>query len=137
MASHVGEHAFCVYDGKNACGLTLKHDQTVYEYFNNNVSKSTELFDVVILRDIVFKQVLKTGKLNIDETILYERWTKDAVEKINNGEASIAFLVNPIPAKTVTEVALKHQVLPEKSTDFYPKLVSGIVLMDISTDEKL
>ena len=137
LASHVGEHAFCVYDGKNACGLTLKHDQTVYEYFNNNVSKSTELFDVVILRDIVFKQVLKTGKLNIDETILYERWTKDAVEKINNGEASIAFLVNPIPAKTVTEVALKHQVLPEKSTDFYPKLVSGIVLMDISTDEKL
>jgi uncharacterized protein (DUF1015 family) len=137
LASHLGEHAFCVYDGVKACGLTLKHYQTVSEYVNNNVSKSTEIFDVVILRDIVFKQVLKTGALNIDETILYERWAKDAVEKVNCGEASIAFLVNPIQAKTVAEVALKHQVLPEKSTDFYPKLVSGLVLMDISTDEKL
>ena len=101
------------------------------------MSKETKVFDVVILRDIVFKQVLKTGQLTIDDTILYERWAKDAVAKVNRGEASIAFLVNPIKAKTVAEVAVQHEVLPEKSTDFYPKLVSGLVLMDISASEKL
>jgi uncharacterized protein (DUF1015 family) len=137
LKSHISEHAFCVYDGLKACGLTLKHDKTIYEYIDANVSKETKIFDVVILRDVVFKQVLKTGALTIDENILYERWTKDAVAKVDRGEASIAFLVNPIPAKTVAEVAVKHQVLPEKSTDFYPKLVSGLVLMDISVDEKL
>ncbi len=137
LKSHIGEHAFCVYDGLKACGLTLKHDKTIYEYIDATVSKETKIFDVVILRDVVFKQVLKTGALTIDENILYERWTKDAVAKVDRGEASIAFLVNPIPAKTVAEVAIKHQVLPEKSTDFYPKLVSGLVLMDISVDEKL
>ncbi|MGE5556601.1 MAG: DUF1015 domain-containing protein [Methanocella sp.] len=137
LASHVGEHAFCVYDGKKACGLILKHDDAVYEYVEKTVSKETKVFDVVILRDIVFKQVLKTGQLTIDDTILYERLTKDAITKVDRGEASIAFLVNPIKAETVAEVAVQHEVLPEKSTDFYPKLVSGLVLMDISPSEKL
>ena len=137
LASHVGEHAFCAYDGSKACGLILKHDPSVLQYVSQTVSKETKVFDVVILRDIVFKQVLKTGQLTIDDTILYERWAKDAVAKVNRGEASIAFLVNPIKAKTVAEVAVQHEVLPEKSTDFYPKLVSGLVLMDISASEKL
>lgn len=137
LRNHLCEHAFCVYDGAKACGLTLKHDKFVYDFIDANVSKETKVFDVVILRDIVFKHVLKTGQLDIDETILYERWTKDAVAKVDHGEASIAFLVNPVSAKTVAEVAVQHQVLPEKSTDFYPKLVSGLVLMDIEASEKL
>jgi uncharacterized protein (DUF1015 family) len=73
----------------------------------------------------------------MDENILYERWTKNAVEKVNRGEASIAFLVNPINAKTVAELAQQHELLPEKSTDFYPKMVSGLSIMDISANENL
>ncbi len=137
LSSHMGEHAFCVYDGEKACGLTLKHDKSVYEFINATASKDTKIFDVVILRDLVFKQILKTGELNIDDTILYERWAKDALARVDRGEASLAFLVNPIPANTVAEVAVRHEVLPEKSTDFYPKLVSGLVLMDISTKDIL
>jgi len=137
LASHVGEHAFAVYDGEKACGLTLKHSKPVYDIIDANVSKETKVFDVVILRDIIFKQILHIGPLIFDDNILYVRWTKDAVEKVNRGEASIAFMVNPISAKTVAEVAVQHEVLPEKSTDFYPKLVSGLVFMDISIGEKL
>ena len=101
LKSHVNEHAFCVYNGSKAYGLTLKHDKEVYDFVNANVSKETKIFDVVILRDIVFKHILKTGELNMDENILYARWTKEAVEKVDRGEASIAFLVNPISAQTV------------------------------------
>ena len=137
LKQHVNEHAFCIYDGSKAYGLTLKHDKAVYDFVNANVSKETKIFDVVILRDIVFKFILKTGELNMDENILYVRWTKAAVEKVNRGEASIAFLVNPISAKTVAEIAQQHELLPEKSTDFYPKMVSGLMMMDISASEKL
>ena len=91
MKSHFNEHAFCVYDGLQAYGLTLKHSKDVYEFVNANVSKETKIFDVVILRDIVFKHILKTGQLNMDEHILYARWTKEAVEKVDRGEANIAF----------------------------------------------
>jgi uncharacterized protein (DUF1015 family) len=137
LKEHVNEHAFCIYDGSKAYGLTLKHDKAVYDFVNANVSKETKIFDVVILRDIVFKFILKTGELSMDENILYVRWTKAAVEKVNRGEACIAFLVNPISAKTVAEIAQQHELLPEKSTDFYPKMVSGLMTMDISPSEKL
>jgi uncharacterized protein (DUF1015 family) len=137
LKNHTNEHAFCVYDGSKAFGLLLKHDKAVYEFVNANVSKETKIFDVVILRDIVFRFILKTGELSMDENILYVRWTKEAVEKVDHGEASIAFLVNPINAKTVAEIAQQHELLPEKSTDFYPKLVSGLMMMDISASEKL
>jgi uncharacterized protein (DUF1015 family) len=137
LKSHVNEHAFCVYDGLKAYGLSLKHDKNVYDFVNANVSKETKVFDVVILRDIVFKHILKTGELNMDENILYVRWTKVALDKVNRGEASIAFLVNPISAQTVVEIAQQHELLPEKSTDFYPKMVSGLMMMDISAGEKL
>jgi len=137
LKEHVNEHAFCIYDGSKAYGLALKHDKAVYDFVNANVSKETKIFDVVILRDIVFKFILKTGELNMDENILYVRWTKAAVEKVDRGEANIAFLVNPISAKTVAEIAQQHELLPEKSTDFYPKMVSGLMIMDISASEKL
>jgi uncharacterized protein (DUF1015 family) len=137
LKSRVNQHAFCVYDGSKAYGFTLKHDKVVFDFVNENVSKETKTFDVVILRDIVFKFVLKTGELNLDETIFYARWTREAVEKVDRGEASIAFLVNPISAKTVFDIAQQHELLPEKSTDFYPKMVSGLMMMDISASEKL
>ena len=137
LKSHFNEHAFGVYSIGKAYGLSLKHNKDVYDFVNANVSKETKIFDVVILRDIVFKHILKTGELNMDENILYARWTKEAVEKVNHGEASIAFLVNPINAQTVVEIAQQHELLPEKSTDFYPKMASGFMIMDISPSEKL
>src|SRR5208283_294812 len=89
LKNHVNEHAFCIYDGSKAYGLSLKHDKAVYDFVNAKVSKETKIFDVVILRDIVFRHILKTGELNIDEHILYVRGTKTAVDKVNRGEARI------------------------------------------------
>jgi uncharacterized protein (DUF1015 family) len=59
------------------------------------------------------------------------------LEKVNSGEAKVAFLVNCIDPETVWQVAQEHERLPEKSTDFYPKPVSGLMMMDISPEEKL
>lgn len=137
LESHINEHAFCIYEGAKAYGLTMKHENSVYEFVNANASKETKIFDVVILRDIVFKIILKIGELNMDENIFYVRWAKAAVEKVDRGEASVAFLVNPISAETVVQIAQQHDLLPEKSTDFYPKMVSGLTMMDISASEKL
>jgi uncharacterized protein (DUF1015 family) len=137
LKSHFSEHAFCVISSSKTYGLTLKHSKEVYNFVNANVSKETKIFDVVILRDIVFKHILRTGQLNMGENIIYARWTKEAKEKVDSGEASIAFLVNPINAQTVMEIAQQHELLPEKSTDFYPKMASGFMMMDISDSEKL
>jgi uncharacterized protein (DUF1015 family) len=137
LASNRDEHAFCVYTREKAYGLLLKHEKRVYEFVEAASSKETKLFDVVILHDVIFKSILKVGEFKMDEDILYVRWTRDAVEKVDKGEASVAFLVNPISPETVWQIAQQHERLPEKSTDFYPKPVSGLMMMDISPEEKL
>ena len=137
LAERRNEHAFCIYTVSKAYGLVLKHEPKVYEFVNARVSKETKLFDVVILRDVIFKAILKTGDLRMNEDILYERWTKTAVERINRGEANLAFLLNPLTAKAVWQIAQEHERMPEKTTDFYPKPASGLLMMDIASQEKL
>jgi len=137
LEAHKNEHAFAVYAKGKAYGLVLKHKESVYEFVRAKSSKETKVFDVVILRDIIFKEILKTGELEMDEGIIYERWTKTAVEKVDSGAAKLAFLVNPISAETVWQIAHQHERMPEKTTDFYPKPVSGLMMMDISNSEKL
>ena len=137
LAGHRSEHAFCIYAGSKAYGLLLKHEPSVYEFVKSRASKKTKLFDVVILHDVIFKVILKTGELQIDEDIAYERWTKTAVEKVDRGEANLAFLINPLTAEAVWRIAQEHERMPEKTTDFYPKPASGLMMMDIAPGEKL
>ena len=51
-----------------------------------------------------------------------------AIAAVDAGRAQIAFLLNAVPVKQVVDVALGGNVMPQKSTDFYPKLLSGIAI---------
>jgi len=137
LKSHEKEHAFCIYDGSKAYGLLLKDETSASELINAGCPKEACLVDVVILRDVVFKHVLKVGELKMDEHILYAESTRSALEKVDSGQAKMAFLVNPVDPETVWQIAQKNWRLPEKSTDFYPKPVSGLTMMDISPEETL
>ena len=137
LESHKKKHAFCVYDGKKAYGLLLKDEKTVSQFMDAAWPDEYRSLDMTILKNVVFEAIMKTGELKIDEDILYVRWIKNAVEKVDNGEAKLAFLVNPTTPETVLRIARKHERMPEKSTDFYPKMVSGFTMMDLSLGEKL
>ena len=136
LEAYKDEHAFAIYAKRKAYGLVLKHKESVYEFIRAKSSKETKVFDAVILHDVIFKEILKTGEMEMED-IIYERWTKAAVEKVDNGVATLAFLVNPISAEAVWRIAHEHERMPEKTTDFYPKLVSGLLMMDVSNGEKL
>jgi uncharacterized protein (DUF1015 family) len=137
LKSHNTEHAFCIYDGSKAYSLLLHSYKTAYELVNASCPKEACFLDVVLLRDVVFKHIMKVSKLKMDENILYAESTRSALNKVDTGQAKLAFLVNPINPETVWQIAQKNWRLPEKSTDFYPKPVSGLTMMDISPQEKL
>ena len=137
LKSYLKDHAFCVYDGERAYGLVLKDEQRASELINEGCPKEACLIDVVILRDVVFKHVLKVGELKMDEHILYAETTLNALEMVDGGQAKLAFLVNAVNPEVVWQIAQKNWRLPEKSTDFYPKPVSGLTMMDISPEEAL
>jgi len=137
LERHKTKHAFCVYDGKRSYGLLLKNERSVSQFMDAAWSDEYRSLDVTILRDVIFRVIMKTGELKIDEEILYVRWIKDAIEKVHRGEARLAFLVNPTTPEMVLKIAQNHERMPEKSTDFYPKMVSGLTMMDLSPGEKL
>jgi len=52
----------------------------------------------------------------------------DAVDQVRKGEADVAFLTNPVTMEQLREVAFAGEVMPQKSTDFFPKLLSGLAI---------
>jgi len=59
--------------------------------------------------------------------ISYLRDADEAVERVRGG-ANVAFLMNPVRMEQVRDTAFAGEVLPQKSTDFYPKLLSGLTV---------
>ena len=86
--------------------------------------------DVVQLHTVVLEEALGISQEDIrnQKHIVYLRETAEAVERVRRGEANVAFLINPVRAQQVRDIALAGEVLPQKSTDFYPKLLSGLTI---------
>jgi uncharacterized protein (DUF1015 family) len=59
--------------------------------------------------------------------VKYERDAFEAISLVRQG-ANVAFLMNPARIEQVREIAFAGEVLPQKSTDFYPKLLSGLTI---------
>jgi uncharacterized protein (DUF1015 family) len=131
------KHSFCVYNGSEAFGLLLKNELQAEKIINSKNSKDLDLLDVTILRDLVFKHIMGIGKLKMHHDIIYAETTVEALETVNRGDAKLVFLLNPLDPKIVWRIAQKGWQLPEKSTDFYPKPLSGLMMMDISNKEEL
>jgi uncharacterized protein (DUF1015 family) len=86
--------------------------------------------DVVQLHKILLEGVLGISPEAIrdQQNVRYIRDTDEALNQTRGGEAQVAFLTNPVRMQEVREIALAGEVLPQKSTDFYPKLLSGLTI---------
>ena len=86
--------------------------------------------DLTQLHAIVLDRLLglDAEKVREQTNIRYLRDAGDAVEQVRNGEADITFLTNPVTMEQLREVAFAGDVMPQKSTDFYPKLLSGLTI---------
>ena len=69
---------------------------------------------------------LSEESIRNQENLSYLRDAGEAIGQVRNGAANIAFLMNPCPVQKVKDVAFAGEVMPQKSTDFYPKLMSGL-----------
>jgi uncharacterized protein (DUF1015 family) len=85
--------------------------------------------DVVALHKLALERVLGISEEAIREQryISYLRDTNEAIVRVRNG-ANVAFLMNPVRIEQVRDTAFAGEVLPQKSTDFYPKLLSGLTI---------
>jgi uncharacterized protein (DUF1015 family) len=101
--------------------------------FLSGLSPRQQSLDVVQLHKILLEGVLKLSEESIrnQQNLSYVREAEDALAAVRGKSAGtkaadIAFLMNPCPVQKMREVALAGEVMPQKSTDFYPKLLSGL-----------
>ena len=71
---------------------------------------------------------LTEDKIRATGNIQYLREAAEAVELVDSDQANIAFLIKPITLDQLKDVSLSGEVMPQKSTDFYPKLLSGLAI---------
>ena len=95
-----------------------------------NVSVRQQGLDVVQLHKCLLEQALGISEAAIrDQTnVTYVRDAGEALNSVRSGEANVAFLMNPVRMEQVRDIAFAGEVLPQKSTDFYPKLLSGLTI---------
>jgi uncharacterized protein (DUF1015 family) len=101
----------------------------------SQLSPRQRKLDVVVLHKIILEKLLGISEDAIREqrNVRYYREAHEAVAQVRPGagenpSAQLAFLLNPIRASQLREVALAGEVMPQKSTDFYPKLLSGLAI---------
>ncbi|HVJ08061.1 MAG TPA: DUF1015 domain-containing protein [Acidisarcina sp.] len=95
-----------------------------------DVPERQRQMDVVQLHSLVLEKLLGITPQAILEqrNLRYLREGGEAIEQVVRGEASVAFLMNPVTINQIREVAFAGDVMPQKSTDFFPKLLSGLTI---------
>jgi len=108
--------------------LLLHSPKAAAAKFFAGLSTRQQALDVVQLHKCLLEGVLKLSEESIrnQQNISYLREVSEALAQVRKGAANITFLMNPCPVAQVRDVAFAGEVMPQKSTDFYPKLLSGL-----------
>lgn len=114
---------FGLYKGKKFYLLRLK-DKRECNRFIQEGPKEYKNLDVVILHKVIFDNVLKLQLAQI----FYEVNPESAVSAVEKGHFDALFLLNPTKVEQIRSIALGGEVMPQKSTYFYPKLASGLLI---------
>jgi uncharacterized protein (DUF1015 family) len=130
-------HGIGMYPGAHAGGgafyLLVIREGPELERWLPELSPAQRQLDVVLLHRLLLEKCLgiTAEKVTAEANIRYERDMEIAVEAVDGGAAQTAFLLNPVRVKQVVHLALAGEVLPQKSTDFYPKLLSGMCVYQL------
>jgi uncharacterized protein (DUF1015 family) len=135
LAEHGGKHtAFLMVTAEDKKGriLQLRDDA---ELTRTGVPKSetTRALDVSVLHGLVFQHLLSLSPKSQEnqENLKYVKDAGEAVSQVLSGQFQVGFLLNPTPMWQVRAVGEAGETMPQKSTFFYPKLASGLVMREI------
>jgi uncharacterized protein (DUF1015 family) len=127
QAGHAGTAILAVTNGRV---FLLHSPKAIGTTLFGKLSLRQQALDVVQLHKCLLEGVLKISEEAIrnQENVSYCREASEALSQVRSGKAQIAFLMNPVGMEQVRDLALAGEVLPQKSTDFYPKLLSGLTI---------
>ena len=110
--------------------LTLKEKDTMDKVFGSSIPDVFKSLDVTVLHALILNNILgiSSAAQENQENLVYVKGMDDAIEEAKKDGRQMAFLLNPTKIEQVKAVATTGQVMPQKSTYCYPKLLSGLVV---------
>jgi uncharacterized protein (DUF1015 family) len=108
--------------------MTLK-EGVMQELFGEELPDALSDLDVTVLTRLLMMELLGFDQARLDDAakIGYATTSRAAVAAVQEGEADVAFILNPTRIDQVQRVAHEGLIMPRKSTYFYPKVITGQV----------
>ncbi|MCL2343622.1 MAG: DUF1015 domain-containing protein [Firmicutes bacterium] len=122
-----GDIAF--YTGGRFYYLTLK-DRVFMKHALPDKSVAYRSLDVAVLHSLILEPVFGIDSANMAEqkNLSYTRSAEEAIAGVDSGAFQCAFLLDPTKVSQIRDVSLAGEKMPQKSTYFYPKLSTGLVI---------
>lgn len=123
------KHVFGLYNGKFWV-LKLKNANLMDKFVSKDRTYEYKTLDVTVLHSVIIEHVLMISKEKIarKENIDYLRDIDEGIEGVKAGKYDLFFILNPTRIEEVRKISACREVMPQKSTDFYPKLITGLVI---------
>ena len=120
------EHLLGMYKDKKFWFLRLKNIKILDKLISDKPKEYRSL-DVSILNAIVFKQILGLDAVGKDK-LTYSNNAEELIREADSDRLNVVFFLNPVKIQQIIAVALTGERMPPKSTYFYPKVLSGLVI---------
>lgn len=129
-----GKTAFAFYCGGVSCYLLRLKDKSIMKSILPALSDASVGLDVTVLHNLILERIFGINKENManQTNLLYTRKTQEAIESVQTGKSQCAFIMNPTRVTQIRDVALAGEKMPQKSTYFYPKLITGLVMNELT-----
>lgn len=125
-----GEKAYAFYSGNKSYKLLVLKSMDIIEKLLPNASKATQELDVTVLHTLILEKVFGIDPENMAKQInlTYTKIFDEAISSVDSGKAQCAFILNPTRVSEIRDVASNGEKMPQKSTYFYPKMITGLVM---------
>lgn len=124
------EKTFAFYCGGEDFTLLTLNDSNVMKSVLPEMSEAYRGLDVSVLHSLVLERHLGIDKENMANQInlFYTRDMNEAINEVKSGRANCSFIINPTLVTQIRDVAAAGEKMPQKSTYFYPKIITGLVM---------
>lgn len=129
-----GKKAFAFYSGNKGYHLLVLKDMDIIKNLLPSASKATQELDVTILHTLILEKVFGIDPENMAKQInlTYTKILDEAISSVDSGKSQCAFILNPTRVSEIRDVASNGEKMPQKSTYFYPKMITGLVMNQLN-----
>jgi uncharacterized protein (DUF1015 family) len=125
-----GKKTFALYLGGGKCKIFRLRDENAVKAILGNKSDAYCGLDVSVLHTLVLEGILGIDKENManQKNLTYTRDAIEALQAVDLEGTNCAFILNPTKVSEIRDVAAASEKMPQKSTYFFPKLITGLVM---------